>query len=208
MHHVHRGVCPSCLRRFRPGEDRWEDADASVRQELRTRIHEMQAGLCSYCEAPLPSDWHIEHLWPRARFPQRTFDWSNLFGSCHRRDSCGRHKDHKVRDYDPADLIDPAAEDPDGYLFFARDGQVHPRQGLGVSEARKAAETIRVFNLNAPALVACRKRVVDTVLQAEPQIEDLLRDCSDCERGQWVCELLNDYCTDGFMTPVRHLLCA
>jgi uncharacterized protein (TIGR02646 family) len=52
----------------------------------------MQGQRCAYCECDISiADKHIEHFVQRSRDVRKTFEWSNLFGSCKRSDSCGDH---------------------------------------------------------------------------------------------------------------------
>jgi uncharacterized protein (TIGR02646 family) len=209
MHLLKRLACPDCLHRYQHGRDNWDTFKAQIEHvvQVRSALDGMQQGQCAYCEAPLNGGWHIEHLWPRSSFPTRTFDWANLFACCMRRDCCGTHKDQGGRPYDPADLIDPAHEDPDDFLFFAQDGTVQPRAGLAGRGLFRAKETIRVFNLNAPVLRQQRAQVVRTLLTSEPDVVEVLAQCVPDERWAWVQDLLGDYRSGGFMTPIRHLLC-
>ena len=210
MHPIARVACPICLNRYQHGRDNWDTFHARPGdvQQVRQALETMQKGQCAYCEAALVDGrWHIEHLWPKSVHPQRTFEWDNLFASCMRRDSCGTHKDQGGRPYDPQDLVDPAQEDPDDFLFFAQDGTVQPRIGLNGRALRKADETIRVFNLNSPALRHQRAQVVKGLLAGEAGVVEMLADLGPEDRWAWIRDLIQDYCAGCFQAPVRHLLC-
>jgi hypothetical protein len=88
------------------------------------------------------------------------------------------------------------------------DGVVHPREALSPAELRRARETIRVFNLNAPVLVFRRGQLVTMLLNSEPGVVEFLADVPPEERPLWVRDVIDSYCADGFQTAVRHLLCA
>ena len=210
MHGLRRPEPPECLAAYRHGRDNWETFHKNPAhvEQVRAALDGMQQGQCAYCEDRLADRWHVEHLWPKSRYPNRTFLWQNLFGSCNRKHSCGTHKDQGGRPYEPKDLIDPASDDPDQYLLFGVDGMVSPRDGLATADRRRAEETIRVFNLNAPDLCRERARVVKTLLQSDPDMVDVLADVPIDERHEWVADLLNDYCCGCFITPVRHLFLA
>lgn len=210
MRRLTRGPKPACLMAYRHGRDNWDTLHAAPADvdEVRAALTVMQGGLCAYCEVETRGDWHIEHLWSRADHPQRTFDWSNLFASCNRRVTCGTYKDHGGKPYNAADLIDPASEDPDRFLFFSADGLVQPRALLGQRDQRRAEETIRVFNLNAPVLVLRRQRLVSMLLESEPDILELMAGIPAEDRPAWIDGFVDDYCSDGFPTTVRHLLSA
>jgi uncharacterized protein (TIGR02646 family) len=194
--------------RYQHGRDNWATLHARIEdvEQVRQALQATHDRQCAYCEAALEDRWHIEHLWPKSHYPQRTFDWENLFASCMRKNTCGTHKDQGGRPYDPADLIDPGREDPDDYLFFAQDGTAQPRVGLTARRLRRAEETIRVFNLNAPALLYQRAQVIRTLLCSEPDVVEVLATFPPEDRWAWVRELIEDYCAGCFQTPVRHLL--
>jgi uncharacterized protein (TIGR02646 family) len=110
----------------------------------------MQGCRCAYCESSLEqAGRHIEHFYQKAddQFPQKTFDWDNLFGSCNRNESCGRHKDNNTTP-DFNHLIKPDIENPEYYFQFLMDGRITLRDNLTETECHKAEETLRVFNLN------------------------------------------------------------
>lgn len=213
MHFIARAACPDCLNKYRHGRDNWETLRSNPEDVVQVRqvLDAMQEGMCAYCEAALGDAWHIEHFWPKeasgGQHRRKTFDWHNLFGSCNRKHTCGTHKDEDGKPYNPVDVIDPCRENPDNFLFFAQDGTVQPIVGLANPALRRAQETIRVFNLNAPVLRQQRAQVVRTLLNSEPDVVEILAQCVPDERWAWVQDLLGDYCNGGFMTPIRHLLC-
>lgn len=142
---------PPCLRRYRHGRDRWgvDTPTSDEKAEIWEKLDAMQAQRCAYCETGIEDNGkrHIEHFRQCSRYPQGTFDWRNLFGSCNRQDSCGKHKDRCV--YNPDDLIKPDDEDPEHFFLFVSDGTIVVRDGLSVVEQRRAKETLRVFNLDS-----------------------------------------------------------
>ena len=90
-------------------------------------------------------------------------DWTNLFFSCNDPQSCGHFKDSQTGQFNILDIIDPAAEDPSRYFRYDGNGGVSPVEA-DAAHPQKAAETIRVFNLDkAPALRALRREIATTV---------------------------------------------
>lgn len=146
---------PPCLNEYDKGQN-WNQIKPEHKQQIRDALTLMQGRHCAYCER-LRKDEEIEHFRPKNRFPQLTFEWSNLFLACKFEDSCGKHKDHAVRNYSPDDLIDPCIDDPDEFLKFYSDGHVQPVRGASPEKEHRAKETIRVFNLNSPSLVNARR---------------------------------------------------
>lgn len=151
MHKLNRDpVAPAGLRKYRHGRDTWgmSSPDGQERRAIWEKLDAMQGGRCAYCEAMLiEDDRHIEHFRQRNRYPQGTFSWGNLFGSCNRSGTCGDHKD-ECGVYPPADLIKPDMDDPERFLLFDAQGGVSPRANLDEQQRHRAVETIRILNLN------------------------------------------------------------
>lgn len=169
MHKLERPDGPDCLQRYEHGRNQWEQVTAEERAEIWEKLDAMQGRRCAYCEAEISEGKrHIEHFRQKAahRYPQGTFEWTNLFGSCDREESCGKHKDG-CGTYHPADLIKPDVEDPEYFLLFISDGTIAVRAGLSEPERRRAEETLRVFNLDAKhgPLRSIRKKEVYGYLQ-------------------------------------------
>lgn len=160
MHRLHRDPqAPACLQHYRHGRDQWcmQSPTPAERADIRNQLDAMQATRCAYCEAALKEDArHIEHFRQRDRYPQGTFEWSNLFGSCNRDDTCGKHKD-QCGAYQHGDLIKPDIEEPDDFLVFDPQGGIHPKAGLSPLAQHRAEETIRIFNLQSGGLPHMRK---------------------------------------------------
>lgn len=93
MHRLHRDpVAPIGLSHYRHGLHSWSKTcpTAVERADIWDKLNAMQGQRCAYCEGPMGTDnRHIEHFRQRARYPQGTFDWHNLFGSCARPGTCG-----------------------------------------------------------------------------------------------------------------------
>ncbi len=153
MHKFIRGASPINLEKM---EEKYHDWDPFVGTQehvlLGDELYDRQEHYCAYCETSLAnkSEGHIEHLERRSDNPRRAFDWSNMFFSCKKKDSCGRYKDDKLdpRQFNPADIIDPSKEDPLDFFRFDMNGGVQAKAGLDETRTRKARETIRVFNLD------------------------------------------------------------
>ncbi len=134
---------------------RWENRrDNRCMAEVRTKLEAMASGLtrCMYCEDSLGTD--IDHFWPKAKYPNRTFVWENHLLACSYCNS------NVKRDCFPLDtegaplLIDPTVDDPAEHLTLTPStGKYRPRQ-----RSPKGSESIDVFGLNArPELVKGRR---------------------------------------------------
>lgn len=101
---------------------------------------------CMYCVDSHGSD--IEHFRPKARYPGRAFQWSNMLLCCA---ECGRFKGSR---FPMANrrlmLIDPSAEDPWQHLDFDPDtGNLTARFDLHANDwSAKGVATVEVLRLD------------------------------------------------------------
>jgi len=165
----------------------------------------MQGLRCAYCETAIDKDnRHIEHFRQKGRDPTVTFLWSNLFGSCNRDDSCGKHKD-RCKDCSTVALIKPDVDDPEQFLVFAPDGSVGVRKNLSPADHLRATETIRIFNLNGP-LRQIRFREVLGYVQTAQEIAEL---ASVLPEEDWLLLLQQEIAVTAqlpFATAIRQVL--
>lgn len=167
---LNRLACPApaCLKDYHPGAQTWQDLSTDHRAEIRAQLQLMQGERCAYCEGDIGVlGQHIEHFYPKAAYPARTFDWTNLYWSCDRTDSCGHFKDGRGAPYNVAHLIEPCVNDPDDFFIFRADGTISVRPGLSAQDENRARETLRVFALDANRgrLRAMRKAAVSGYVQ-------------------------------------------
>jgi uncharacterized protein (TIGR02646 family) len=151
MHLLKRGPAPTCLENYKHNTHQWnlDSPTHEERIEICVELEAMQGRRCAYCEGDLDvHGQHIEHFRQRSRYPQGTFAWDNLFLSCLREESCGKHKD-QCGFYSPGDLIKPDIEDPEHFFLFASNGTIAIRTAsLTPAEQHRAAETLRILNLD------------------------------------------------------------
>lgn len=205
MRKLTRCASPSCLGQFRHGANNWGDVAGAQKKEIWQFLESMQGPRCAYCEASIgEGDRHIEHFIQKGRDPSQTFAWSNLFGSCNRGDSCGKHKDTIRRPYVDSDLIKPDTDDPEQWLAFDGHGSVRARHGLTTANSRRAEETIRIFNLNG-VLKAIRRREVAGYVQTAEEIAAFFE--LDRALGQQaLSDELNATANLPFATAIKHVL--
>jgi len=169
MHKLDRSavLIPSCLNQ---SGRRYCDLRGTEKEEIRAVLLEIQGHRCAYCERRTGEDHddgHIEHFRNQADHAQLDLVWSNLFWSCKDEKTCGKHKDKctkesgRLKRFDHDDIIDPAAEDPEGLLLFVFDGTVRPKDELNARDRHRAQETLRVFQLSDSAYL--RKSRQDAV---------------------------------------------
>jgi uncharacterized protein (TIGR02646 family) len=202
MHKLDRGEAPSCLQRHRRNSDNdWQKVSPEDKSEIWKALQAMQLDRCAYCESKISfPKRHIEHFCPRSIFPKKTFDWSNLFGSCMNQEHCGKHKDKNQ--HEPADLIKPDIEDPEKLLLFIVDGTVTIRSNLVPEDQYRAEETIRVFNLNTAFLKNQRRQAVQGYLNLTEE-KSLL---SDQDWQEYFEDELQIAAGQAFVTAIRHML--
>ncbi|WP_444935854.1 retron Ec78 anti-phage system effector HNH endonuclease PtuB [Microbulbifer sp. JMSA004] len=211
MHKLNRPIPPACLSQYQHGRDNWHQVTQAHKNEIWLKIDEMQNGRCAYCEAtirttPGERNAHLEHFRQKRTdcYPQGTFLWSNLFGSCGRDDSCGKHKDRQLP-YNYQDLIKMDQDDPVDYLSFLSDGNVVPAKGLHPDQKKRAVETIRIFNLNG-SLRQIRETMLKGYIETAEEFADY---AADFEEEEWLPlleEELENIKNLPFTTAIKHVL--
>lgn len=197
-------VPPACLVKHKHGIHSWSSLTREEKSEIWAKLDSMQYGRCAYCEADLSKARHIEHFRQRHSHPQGTFEWSNLFGSCNREDSCGIHKD-RCGPYDHTELIKPDVEDPEHFLVFAATGSVHARANLSPAERSKAEETIRVLNLNG-TLKQIRRSLLFQYLETAETFAAMAAEHGDAAVLPLLQEELRNISSHPHATAIRHLM--
>jgi uncharacterized protein (TIGR02646 family) len=202
MHKLPRGQAPSCLKQHhRNSGNDWQKVSSEDKTEIWEALQAMQLDRCAYCESKITAPKrHIEHFCLRSLYPNKTFDWLNLFGSCNNQQHCGKHKDNQS--FQPTDLIKPDVEDPEKLFLFLSDGTVVIRYNLAPGDQHRAEETIRVFNLNAASLINQRRQAVQGYLSLAEE-QSLL---SDTEWQQYISDELQAATGHAFVTAIRHIL--
>ncbi len=111
---------------------------------------------------------HIEHFLPQARqIAAESIDYRNML-ACHPPSMpgvyCGYGAQHKAA-YDPAGqaFVSPLSADAASHFAFHGDGRV-----LGLSEAGR--NSVRVLNLNHPALVHARQAAISHALRPRANV--------------------------------------
>lgn len=210
MHKLDRTctIAPGCLHHYRHGMHSWEHMRPAERQEIRDALEAMQGRRCAYCECDLESHGeHIEHFHQRNRYPQGTFEWDNLFWSCGRNESCGKHKD-SCGVYHPTDLIKPDDDDPEHFLQFVSNGSIAVRSSLSSAEQHRAIETLRIFNLDAER--GQLRQMRQNAIRGYIQTLDELREYRACFTPEEIAEYIASelaYTRDQpFCTAIKHFL--
>ena len=148
---------------------RWENY--KHKETLRNELLEEQFFLCCYSEVradKLGLGDHIEHVEPKSRNPQRTFDYANLAACALDSESdlasfkvqaletFGGH--FKLSKYDPNLFISCHQPDCARFFRYLSDGRIEPANQLEQPEHAQAKYTIELLNLNCDYLINLRKK--------------------------------------------------
>ena len=136
------------------GGARQDWATLHAKRVLRTALRGLAYGKCVYCESALEVTTYleIEHYVAKTISPVLAFEWTNLLPACRLCNNAKGEEDHQGA------LLEPDAEDPEPYFWIHPDtGKLEPHPTLDAVQARRANETIRLCELQRPAL--CTKRV-------------------------------------------------
>lgn len=208
-----RTASPAVLSEYDYKTQKWDDVPTKDKDKIWVKLDQMQGGRCAYCQAKVKKgERHIEHFKQKRENQSLTFEWTNLFGSCIRKDGCGFYKDRQ--EYIESDLIKFDEDDPEVYFEFDINGRIKIRSGLSIIDERKARETLRILNLDPPqspliynrsCAIKAQSYLSEAMLQAmllfinDEQIED----CSDFlnEILAEHLELIKDY---PFETAIKH----
>ncbi|WP_086775288.1 retron Ec78 anti-phage system effector HNH endonuclease PtuB [Vibrio coralliirubri] len=196
----------NCLSGLVHGQNDWMEAP---KDDIWIELDKMQNGYCAYCECYLKRK-HIEHFKTRTAYPQETFRWANIFGSCGDSSKtggwgrCGIYKDAGAGKYNIAELLKPDQDDPSDYLLFLTSGMVVAHPSLTGGSLRKAEETIRVFNLNGDsALFNSRRKAIGAIQKEIDELYQMQDELGD-DWQSFLDEALTGVCGQEFQTALEH----
>ena len=137
-------------------------ATAHAKRVLQTALRDLAHGKCAYCESALEvtSYLEIEHYVAKTASPELAFEWTNLLPACRRCNNAKGKQDHK------GELLKPDAEDPEPYFWIHPDtGKLEPHPKLDEAQSHRANETIRLCDLQRPALCTQRAAMLMRVVR-------------------------------------------
>lgn len=132
----------------------------AARDELKIYLERMTHGKCAFCESLLDvaSYLQIEHYYAKSLYPNRAFEWDNLFPICSVCNVTKGAENHK------GEIIKPDNEDPECFLQIdLENGRVEPQESLSVTKAMRTEKTISSYGLNRPQLVEVRRMLLLTL---------------------------------------------
>ncbi len=135
----------------------WDQEGTVAFNEIKECLTRMAPGdgQCMYCESGEAS--HIDHFWPKATYPDRTYDWSNHLWACSVCNSNHKRDQFPIDESNQPLLINPVEEDPREHL------ELSPKTGKYVGLTCKGKQSIHVFGLGRGTLERSRKRAWSTV---------------------------------------------
>ena len=133
---------------------------------------------CTYCEMILSFEdsdlkedkkCHIEHIKPKSKFGNLTFDYRNFLISCSENKTCG-HSKQSI--WDDKLFINPVEENPEEYFSYSiRTGKIIPKKENGL-DYEKAVKTIEILNLNENKLCEYRKTYILKIINTVGNLND------------------------------------
>lgn len=120
--------------------------------EITSALKRESHGKCIYCESKLAhiSFPHIEHIKPKSKYPDLTFDYNNMGLSCQ---VCNHNKSDKYDLNNP--IVNPYVDDPN--QFF------EPNGAFIFTKNDRARWTCDSIGLNRPDLLEARRERIQTL---------------------------------------------
>lgn len=161
MRYVEKTAEPPLLSRWKKENEEtrellvFRNLPGEAKVEIREKLLKEQGFLCAYLMKGIDG-WgscHIEHIYPQARYPDRSTDYRNMvlcFPSTADGVNCDFGALHKAgADVTPDSFVSPLNRSCETRLKFSISGEVHPRD----NEDSAAKRTIDLLALNHPILV-------------------------------------------------------
>lgn len=141
-----------------------------VNQLLYPILRELTQNHCSFCDGfPLQQTGEtIEHFKPKSKFPLLSYQWENLYISCH---NCQQKLDEFNNSLLQPDEID--YEFSEYFIYNYASGEIKENPAKSLLNQQKAKETIRIYRLNDFGRPEDRKRVFKQFIDSKnPEIDD------------------------------------
>ena len=139
--------------------------DPEINTAVRASLSEEQHGLCCYCCNKLQDSFHIEHFKPQEFYPQLSLDYGNMHASCTSVKPDNKHCGAKKGNHDPCgkerSILSPLNPECSDFFEYDLFGYILP-----MDDNKLADDTISVLGLNAPALRADRRGIIEAYLGA------------------------------------------
>jgi len=127
---------------------------------------------CAFCESiPNESGYiEIEHFFPKAIYPDKTYDWANLLPSCKR---CNLKKLSLDTGKNP--IVKPDIDNPEDYFSYDNIKIVVKKNAV---DSKVANRTIERLDLNQFRLIKPRSEFLVSLVDYESKLEKTLKEFS------------------------------
>ena len=151
-------------------------------RNIKDDLVRMFRSKCAYCESKITHvDYgHIDHYRPKSKFPDLTFEWSNLLLACGIFNGT-KYKGEQFPEVDEGGpLINPCDDDPNDHFNFFYDPVARIASVYGTTDRGETTE--RLLGLNRHDLRDYRSRFVRKLhvlarfAVNDPEAKDLLED--------------------------------
>jgi uncharacterized protein (TIGR02646 family) len=163
-------------------------AESKYRHRLiKDALVAMFHGKCAYCESKISHvDYgHIEHFKPKSRFPDLTFEWTNLLLSCPICNGSEYKSDRFPLETEGGPLVNPCDELPAEHFEFVFDPVAKLATVIGKTARGQTTEAI--VGLNRYDLREYRSKIVmmlyvlSDYAKADPTAQALLKEAGQDE---------------------------
>ena len=153
------------------------------RPEIKDALKQDASNKCMYCESKVSPTYYgdIEHIKPKSKYPELTFEWDNLGFACR---LCNNIKRDKYEEDNP--IINPFKENPLDF-FDPIGAYIYPKKGN--SRGKITEETVE---LNRPDLLEQRR---DEFNQIKKLVKIMNSRPGDLELRQVIIENIKERCT-------------
>ena len=167
---------PLSLSRFQAQHSNasWDALHQQIKDDIHAALDQEQECLCVYCEATISRNTcHLEHLQPKGRHPQLTFQYSNLAQSCNAQNHCGHRKGGNEIP------VLPGLNCNRLFSLSGIDGKIVAAATLTQQEKEDVDGTIKILNLNSPDLARQRQQFIQVLHSLVEQGENVTGFLSD-----------------------------
>lgn len=138
-----------------------------VKVSVRKDLHQMQDGLCVFCERQVAADnGEIAHIKPKSVHPELAFSFHNYAFGCRSTDTCGAKQKAGLLP------IEPGPGCNDRFSVSTVDATIEPIAGLSRQQRHAVNSTCGMLGLNRMPLKAQRKDALDAYLAALQSFPD------------------------------------
>lgn len=162
----------------------WDEFVAACHSDyLRVRAQALndQQGECAYTGLWIGNGTkqiiHIDHFFKKSIYPERQFDWDNLFAAAKNLDYGSDYKDRHIHgpqsnsDAQYRGFYSPLEANLEDMFWYQQDGRVDVHPYVSVEKIAIVENTIKMYNLNAPDLVHKRHGLIRQ-LRGMKQLDD------------------------------------